>query len=51
MCNMFLNNNYVTFLLSSDIGSEGSIAIVKIFDFDFLMIFDSRSLPQYKNVY
>ena len=27
------------FLLSSDIRSEGSIAIVKIFDFDFLMIF------------
>ena len=38
------------FLLSSDIRSEGSIAIVKKFDFDF-MIFDSTSLPQSKNVF
>ena len=29
------------FLLSSEIRSEGSIAIVKIFDSDFLMIFHS----------
>ena len=34
----------VPFLLSSDIRSEGSIAIVKKFDFDFLMIFGSTSL-------
>ena len=38
------------FLLSSDIRSEGSIAIVKKFDFDFFMIFGS-SLPQFKNVF
>ena len=39
------------FLLSSDIRSEGSIAIVKIFDFDFFfMIFHSTSLQQSKNV-
>ena len=38
------------FLLSSDIRSEGSIAIVTKFDFDFLMAFDSTSLPQSKNV-
>ena len=36
------------FLLSSYIRSEGSIAIVKRFDFDFLMIFDSTSLPHSK---
>ena len=40
-----------TFLLSSDIRSEGSIAIVKKFDLDFLMIFDSISLPHPKNVF
>ena len=39
------------FLLSSDIRSEGSIAIVKIIDFDFLMIFHSTSLPESKNVF
>ena len=39
------------FLLSSDIRSEGSIAIVKKFDFDFLMILGSTSLPQSKNVF
>ena len=39
------------FLLSSDIRSEESIAIVKIFDLDFLMIFYSASLPESKNVY
>ena len=39
------------FLLSGDIRSEGSIAIVKIFDFDFLMIFHSTSLPESKNVF
>ena len=38
-------------LLSSDIRSEGSIAIVKKFDFDFFMIFGSTSLPQSKNVF
>ena len=38
------------FLLSSDIRSEGSIAIVKIFDFDFFMIFHSTSLPHPKKV-
>ena len=38
------------FLLSSDIRSEGSIAIVKKFDFDFFMVFDSISLPHSKNV-
>ena len=40
-----------TFLLSSDIRSEGSIAIVKKFDFDSFMIFGSTSLPQSKNVF
>ena len=40
-----------SFLLSSDIRSEGSIAIVKIFDFDFLVIFHSTSLPESKNVF
>ena len=39
------------FLLSNDIRSEGSIAIVKMFDFDFFMIFDSTSLPQSKKVF
>ena len=38
-------------LLSSDIRSEGSIAIVKKIDFDFFRIFDSTSLPQSKNVF
>ena len=38
-------------LLSSDVRSEGSIAIVKKFDFDFFMIFGSTSLPQSKNVF
>ena len=42
---------YVILLLSSDIRSEGSIPIVKIFDFDFLMIFHSTSLPESKNVF
>ena len=41
----------INFLLSSDIRSEGSIAIVKQFDFDFLMIFGSTFLPQAKNVF
>ena len=40
-----------TNFISSDIRSEGSIAIVKIFDFNFLMIFHSTSLPQSKNVF
>ena len=41
-----------TFLLSTDIRSEGSIAIIKKFGFDFfLMIFDSTSLPETKNVF
>ena len=50
-------NMFVSFLLSSDIRSEGSIAFVKKIDFDFLrfsnffMIFDSTSLPQSKNVF
>ena len=39
------------FLLSSDIRSEGSIAFVKKFDFDFFIIYDSISLPQSKNVF
>ena len=39
------------FLISSDIRSEGSIAIVKKLDFDFFMIFGSTSLPQSKNVF
>ena len=38
-----------SFLLLSDIRNEGSIAIVKKFDFDFFMIFGSTSLPQSKN--
>ena len=33
-------------LLSSDIRSEGSIAIVKIFDFDFLSIFSFYITPR-----
>ena len=41
----------ILFLLLSDIRSEGSIAIIKIFDFDFLMIFHSTSLPEPKNVF
>ena len=44
-------SNDLSFLLSSDIRSEGSIAIVKIFDFDFFMIFHSTSLPESKNVF
>ena len=50
-CFFFLPNSlrsgyedFHSFLLSSDIRSEGSIAIVKKFDFDFLIIFDSTSL-------
>ena len=31
--------------------SEGSIAIVKKFDFDFFIISDSTSLPEFKNVF
>ena len=38
-------------LLSSDIRSERSIAIVKKFDFDFFVIFDSILLPHSKNVF
>ena len=38
-------------LLSSDIRSEGSIAIGKILDFDFFMIFHSMSLPESRNVF
>ena len=38
------------FLLSNDIRSEGNIAILKKFDFDFLMIFHFTSLLQSKNV-
>ena len=41
----------IIFLLSSDVRSEGSIASVKIFDFNFFMIFYSTSLPQHKNVF
>ena len=44
-------HNCPRFLLSSDIRSEGSIAIVKKFDFDFFMIFGSTSLPQSKNTF
>ena len=47
----FSGNNFYKFLLSSDIMSEGNIAIVKIFDLDFLMIFHSTSLPESKNVF
>ena len=39
------------FLLSNDIRSEGIIAIVKKFDFDFFTIFYSTSLPQFKNFF
>ena len=47
-----VNKTVLILLLSSDIRSEGSaIAIVKIFDFGFLMIFHSTSLPQSKNVF
>ena len=46
-----LNKRTFTFLLPSDIRSEASTAIVKKFDFDFFMIFDSTSLPQSKNVF
>ena len=35
---------------SSDIRSEGSIAIVKKFDFNFFMNFDSTSLPYLKKI-
>ena len=37
-------------LLSSDSRSEGSIAIVKIFDLDFLTSFHPTSPPDSKNV-
>ena len=43
--------DYNRFLLSSGIKSEGSIAIIKKFYFDFFMVFDSTSLPQSKNVF
>ena len=46
-----LKQSIEPFLLSSDVRSEGNIAIVKKFDFDFLMIFGSTSLPQSKNVF
>ena len=39
------------FLLSSDIRSEGSIAIVKNSTSIIFMIFDSISPPQSKNVF
>ena len=54
ICSKFNCNCYLQcskFFLSSDIRSEGSITIVKIFDYHFLMIFDSTSLPQSKNVF
>ena len=45
-------NNYIFYVIyKCEIRSEGSIAIVKIFDFDFFMIFGSTSLPQSKNVF
>ena len=42
--------NFV-FLLSSDIRSEGSIAIGKIFDFDFFEDFSFYITPTVKNVF
>ena len=42
---------FLSFLLSGDIRSAGNIAIVKKFNFDFLMIFHSTSLPESKNVF
>ena len=44
-------NILMVFLLSSDIRSEGRIAIVKKFYLDFFMIFDSISLPHPKKVF
>ena len=41
----------IFYLLSNDIRSEASIAIIKKFDFNFFMISDSTSLPQFKNVF
>ena len=49
--NVNVNITREKFILSSDIRSEGNIAIVKIFDFDFLMVFDSISLPHLKKVF
>ena len=39
------------FYFRATIRSEGSIEIVKKFDFDFFYYFDSTSLPQSKNVF
>ena len=49
--NMKLNECFMGLLLSSNIRSEGSIAIVKKFDFDYFMVFDSISLPHSKKVF
>ena len=57
---MLLNNkihfhsklfSFFFFLLSSDIRSEGSIAIVKKIYFDFFMTFYSTSLAESKSVF
>ena len=48
-CNCLTSSSL--FLLSSDIRSKRSIAIVNIFVFEFLMIFHSTSLLQSKNVF
>ena len=41
----------ILILLSSDIRSEGNIAVIKKFDYDFLIIFDSISFPHLKKVF
>ena len=42
---------FYDFYFRATLRGEGSIAIVKIFDFDFFMIFHSTSLPESKNVF
>ena len=44
-------NMFMSYLISSDVRSEGSIAIVKKFDFDFFTIFGSTSPPTVENVF
>ena len=53
-CSTFIEIRSITeywFLLSSDIRSEESIAIVKNFDFEFLIVLDSITLSDLKKVF
>ena len=51
--NWFSSFRDINFYYRETLGVKevGPIAIVKKFDFDFLMIFDSTSLPQFKNMF